>query len=118
MINAKELALQLDRFLKSPTCQNARVMIKLPAGEYRSPDGCVDIKSITLFENNLIGARESHRILIKFLQLRVGKWVRLRRKYKTEITAKTWQSRRQNFGSIGRKIHLIFCGQGLKILAV
>ena len=101
MINAKELALQLDRFLKSPTCQNARVMIKLPAGEYRSPDGCVDIKAISLFENNLI-----------------GKWVRLRRKYKTEITAKTWQSRRQNFGSIGRKIHLIFRGQGLKILAV
>ena len=65
MINAKELAKQLDRFLKSPTCQNARVMVKLPQGEYRSPDGCVDIKSITLFENNLIGARESHRILLE-----------------------------------------------------
>ena len=65
MIIAKELALQLDRFLKSPTCQGARVMVKLPQGEYRSPDGCVDIKSITLFENNLIGARETHRILLE-----------------------------------------------------
>ena len=65
MINAKELAKQLDKFLKSPTCQGARVMVKLPQGEYRSPDGCVDIKSITLFENNLIGARESHRILLE-----------------------------------------------------
>ena len=65
MISAKELALQLDRFLKSPTCQGARVMVKLPQGEYRSPDGCVDIKSITLFENNLIGARETHRILLE-----------------------------------------------------
>ena len=49
MINAKELAKQLDRFLKSPTCQNARVMVKLPQGEYRAPDGCVDIKGISLF---------------------------------------------------------------------
>ena len=49
MINAKELAKQLDRFLKSPICQRARVMVKLPQGEYRSPDGCVDIKSITLY---------------------------------------------------------------------
>ena len=65
MINAEELAKQLDKFLKSPTCQGARVMVKLPQGEYRSPDGCVDIKSITLFENNLIGARESHRILLE-----------------------------------------------------
>ena len=65
MISAKELALQLVRFLKSPTCQGARVMVKLPQGEYRSPDGCVDIKSITLFENNLIGARETHRILLE-----------------------------------------------------
>ena len=40
-------------------------MVKLPQGEYRSPDGCVDIKSITLYENNLIGARESHRILFE-----------------------------------------------------
>ncbi len=65
MINAKELALQLSRFLKSPTCQEARVQVKLPQGDFRSPDGHFDIKSITLFENNVIGARESHRMVIE-----------------------------------------------------
>ena len=65
MINGKELAKQLERFLKSPTCQDARVMVKLPQGEYRSPDGCVDIKSISLLKNNLIGARETHRIVLE-----------------------------------------------------
>ena len=65
MINAKELAKQLDRFLKSPTCQNARVQVKLPRGEFHSSDGHFDIFSITLFENNIIGARESHRLVIE-----------------------------------------------------
>ena len=65
MINAKELARQLDRFLKSPTCQDARVVVKLPQGEFRSPDGQFDILSISLFENNIIGARESHRLVIE-----------------------------------------------------
>ena len=65
MINAKELAKQLNNFLKSPTCQNARVQVKLPRGEFHSPDGHFDIHSITLFENNIIGARESHRLVIE-----------------------------------------------------
>ena len=43
MINAKELARQLDRFLKSPTCQDDRVVVKLPQGEFHSPDGQFDI---------------------------------------------------------------------------
>ena len=64
MISAKEFARQLDRFLKSPTCQDARVVVKLPQGEFHSPDGQFDILSITLFENNIIGARESHRLVI------------------------------------------------------
>ena len=64
MINAKELAKQLDNFLKSPTCQNARVQVRLPRGEFHSPDRHFDIHSITLFENNIIGARESHRLVI------------------------------------------------------
>ena len=80
MINAKELAKQLDRFLKSPTCQDARVMVKLPQGEYRSPDGCVDIKSITLFENNLIGARESHRILLEISPIESWKMGKIKKK--------------------------------------
>ena len=65
MINAKELAKQLDNFLKSPTCQDARVVVKLPQGEFRSPDGQFDILSISLFENNIIGSRESHRLVIE-----------------------------------------------------
>jgi hypothetical protein len=65
MISAKELALQLDRFLQSPTCQNARIQVKLPQGEFKSPDGHFDIKSISLLQNNLIGSRESHRIVFE-----------------------------------------------------
>ena len=80
MINGKELAKQLDKFLKSPTCQNARVMVKLPQGEYHSPDGCVDIKAITLFENNLIGARESHRILLEISPIESWKMGAIKKK--------------------------------------
>ena len=65
MISGKELALQLNRFLASPVCQNARVQVKLPIGEFRSPDGHFDIKSISLLQNNLIGSRESHRIVLE-----------------------------------------------------
>jgi|TARA_E500000178_G_scaffold314407_1_gene332648 hypothetical protein len=79
MINAKELAKQLNNFLKSPTCQNARVQVKLPKGEFHSPDGHFDIHSITLFENNIIGSRESHRLVF-------------------EITAETWR-----MGSVKKK---------------
>ena len=65
MLSAKELAKQLGNFLKSPTCQDARVVVKLPQGEFHSPDGQFDILSITLFENNIIGTRESHRLVIE-----------------------------------------------------
>ena len=65
MISGKLLAQQLEKFLKSPVCQNARVMVKLPHGEYRSPDGYFDILSVSLMENNILGHRESHRIVIE-----------------------------------------------------
>ena len=65
MISEKELAKQLENFLKSPVCQSARVQVKLPRGEFRSPDGFFDIKSIYLLQNNVIGARESHRIVLE-----------------------------------------------------
>ena len=65
MISGKLLAQQLDKFLKSPVCQGARVQVKLPQGEFRSPDGFFDIKKIYLLQNNLIGARESHRIVLE-----------------------------------------------------
>ena len=65
MISGKLLAAQLEKFLKSPVCQDARVMVKLPHGEYRSPDGHFDILSVSLIENNILGHRESHRIVIE-----------------------------------------------------
>ena len=65
MISGKLLAQQLEKFLKSPVCQNARVMVKLPHGEYRSPDCHFDILSVSLIENNILGHRESHRIVIE-----------------------------------------------------
>ena len=54
MISGKELAKQLENFLKSPVCQNARVQVKLPRGEFRSPDGYFDIKRISLFQINIL----------------------------------------------------------------
>ena len=65
MISGKFLADQLNKFLKSPVCQNARVQVKLPQGEFHSPDGYFDIVSMSLLENNVIGSRESHRIVLE-----------------------------------------------------
>ncbi len=65
MISGKLLADQLDKFLKSPVCQSARVQVKLPQGEFHSPDGYFDIISMSLLENNVIGSRESHRIVLE-----------------------------------------------------
>ena len=65
MISGKLLAQQLDKFLKSPVCQNARVQVKLPKGELYSIDGFFDIKKIYLLQNNLLGSRESHRIVLE-----------------------------------------------------
>ena len=65
MISGKLLATQLDKFLKSPVCQNARVQVKLPRGEFRSPDGYFDILSVSLMENNILNQRETHRIVIE-----------------------------------------------------
>ena len=65
MISGKEFALQLEKFLKSPVCQNARLQVKLPRGEFKSADGFFDIKKIYLLQNNVIGSRESHRIVLE-----------------------------------------------------
>ena len=59
------MAEQLEKFLKSPTCQNARVQVKLPQGEFHSPDGYFDIISMSLMENNIHGSRETHRIVLE-----------------------------------------------------
>ena len=65
MISGKLLADQLEKFLKSPVCQSARAQVKLPQGEFHSPDGYFDIVSMSLLENNVIGSRESHRIVLE-----------------------------------------------------
>ena len=65
MISGKLLADQVNKFLKSPVCQSARVQVKLPQGEFHSPDGYFDIISMSLLENNVIGSRESHRIVLE-----------------------------------------------------
>ena len=65
MLSGKLLAQQLEIFMKSPVCQDARVQVKLPTGEFRSPDGMFDIKRIYVMENNLIGTRETHRIVLE-----------------------------------------------------
>ena len=65
MINGKEFIKQIEKFVKSPVCKYARVQIKVPHGEFKSPDGFFDIKKIYLLQNNVIGARESHRIVLE-----------------------------------------------------
>jgi hypothetical protein len=47
-MKAKELRQYLDKFLKSPLAQNARVQIELPNGEK------LDVSEIQLLENRLI----------------------------------------------------------------
>ena len=65
MINGKEFIKQIEKFVKSPVCKDARVQIKVPHGEFKSPDGFFDIKKIYLLQNNVFGARESHRIVLE-----------------------------------------------------
>lgn len=58
MISGKLIRQVLDKLLKSPVAQNARVQVALPDGKF------YDIKGINLMENKIIGARESHRIVL------------------------------------------------------
>ena len=56
-MNGKLIRQVLDKMLKSPVAQNARVQVCLPDGKY------YDITSLLLMENKLIGVRESHRLV-------------------------------------------------------
>ncbi len=58
MISGKLIRQVLDKLLKSPVAQQARVQVALPDGKF------YDIKGINLMENKIIGARESHRIVL------------------------------------------------------
>jgi hypothetical protein len=57
-MQGKLLRQALDKFMKSPVAQEARVQVALPDGTY------YDIKGIQLMENKLLGARETHRLVI------------------------------------------------------
>ena len=65
MITGKEFIKQLSKFIESPVCKEARIQVKVPHGEFRSPDGFFDIKRIYLLQNNVIGVRETHRIVLE-----------------------------------------------------
>ena len=56
-MQGKLLRQTLDKFMKSPVAQEARVQVVLPNGEF------YDIKGIQLLENKIIGHRESHRLV-------------------------------------------------------
>ena len=66
-MTGKELAQVLNKFLKSPNAQNARVQIEMPNGSK------LDVSEIQLLENRIIGDRDTHRINIKGNAL-VGAW--------------------------------------------
>ena len=65
MISGKEFIKQIEKFLQAEVCKEARVQVKLPQGEFKSPDGFFDVKKIYLLQNNVIGARETHRIVLE-----------------------------------------------------
>lgn len=58
MISGKLLRQTLEKFMTSPVAQEARVQVALPDGKF------YDITGIQLMENKLIGARESHRLVL------------------------------------------------------
>jgi len=58
MINGKLLRQTLEKFMSSPVAQEARVQVVLPNGEF------YDINGIQLLENKLLGARETHRLVL------------------------------------------------------
>ena len=66
-MTGKELAQVLNKFLKSPVAQHARVQIELPNGSK------LDVTEIQVLENRIIGDRDTHRINIKGNAL-VGTW--------------------------------------------
>ena len=59
MIDGKTFRRVLDKFLISPVSKNARVQIELPNGKF------LDVVSVKLLENKIIGSKESHRLVLK-----------------------------------------------------
>ena len=61
-MQGKLLRQVLDKFMKSPVAQDARVQVVLPNGEF------YDVRGIQLMENKLLGVRETHRLVITIEQ--------------------------------------------------
>ena len=59
MIKGKDFRVMLDKFLKSPVSQQARVQVQMPNGEF------FDISEISLLENRILGTSETHRLVLK-----------------------------------------------------
>ena len=58
MVSGKLLRQALEKFMKSPVAQEARVQVCLPDGKY------YDIQDIKLMENKILGVRETHRLVM------------------------------------------------------
>ena len=56
-MNGRLLRQVLDKMMKSPVAQDARVQVCLPDGKF------YDVTSLQLLENKIIGHRESHRLV-------------------------------------------------------
>ena len=65
MVSGKLLRQALEKFMKSPVAQEARVQVCLHDGKY------YDIKDIKLMENKILGVRETHRLV---MTLYSSKW--------------------------------------------
>ena len=65
MVSGKLLRQALEKFMKSPVAQEARVQVCLPDGKF------YDIKDIKLMENKILGVRETHRLV---MTLYTSKW--------------------------------------------
>ena len=57
-MQGKLLKQVIDKMMKSPVSQEARVQVVLPNGEF------YDVTGLQLLENKLLGVRETHRIAI------------------------------------------------------
>ena len=66
MLKAKELASALSKIMEnSEVGKNARIQVRLPQVEYRSPDGFFDVVEVKLMQNNVLGHSETHRIVFE-----------------------------------------------------
>ena len=72
IMQGKLLRQVLDKLMKSPVAQEARVQVCLPNGEF------YDISGMQLMENKLLGVRETHRLVITIEpeQWRMGKVIK------------------------------------------